>query len=106
MRTLQLFEGFTLVLEKKKQEKKDKKWIKKAIKNPGALHQALDVPEDETIPMSKIDAKIDYLHNKIDRTKKETKLLRRLNLAKTLKGKKWMKKGIKGGDKEESSDDK
>jgi hypothetical protein len=102
MKHLELFEGYSLILEKNKQKKKDKKWLKKAIKNPGALHAALDVPEEDTIPMSKIDDKIDYLHNKVDRTKKETKLLRRLNLAKTLKSKKWMKKGTSGGSKDDS----
>jgi len=89
MKRLQLFEGFTynLVLENKK--KKDKKWLKKAIKHPGALHKSLGVSEDETIPMEKINSKIEELEKsaegdkKLD--KKESKLLRRLNLAKTMK---------------------
>lgn len=29
------------------------KWIAGAIKHPGALHRALDVPEDQNIPVSK-----------------------------------------------------
>jgi hypothetical protein len=89
MKNLQLFEGFaySLVLEGKK--KKDKKWLKKAIKHPGALHKSLGVPEDETISMDKINSKISELEKsaegdkKLD--KKESKLLRRLNLAKTMK---------------------
>lgn len=38
-------------------EKKDKKWIQKAIKKPGALHKALGVPEGEKIPASKLKVK-------------------------------------------------
>lgn len=35
-------------------EAKDKKWIQKAIKKPGALHKALKVKEDKKIPVSKL----------------------------------------------------
>ena len=31
-----------------------KKWIKSAIKHPGALHRALGVPEGEKIPAKKM----------------------------------------------------
>lgn len=31
-----------------------KKWIKKAIKNPGALHKKLGVPKGEKIPAKKL----------------------------------------------------
>lgn len=85
MKNLLLFEGFTETINEKKKEKKDKKWIQKAIKHPGKLHKELGVPEDDTIPMSKIDSKIKELEKKDDLTKKESKLLRRLNLAKTMK---------------------
>ena len=34
-----------------------KKWIQKAIKKPGALHKALNVPEDKKIPKSKLKPK-------------------------------------------------
>ena len=90
MRHLDLFEGYTFLLQEKKAEKKAEKWIQKAIKKPGALHKALDVPKDESIPMEKINKKIEELQEKKDKedeglTKKESKLLRRLNLAKTLK---------------------
>jgi hypothetical protein len=33
-----------------------KKFIKGAIKHPGSLHRALGVPENDTIPQSKIEA--------------------------------------------------
>lgn len=32
-----------------------KKWIKKAIKHPGALHKALGVPEGQKIPEAKLE---------------------------------------------------
>jgi hypothetical protein len=31
-----------------------KKWIQKAIQNPGALHKELDVPEGKKIPEAKL----------------------------------------------------
>jgi hypothetical protein len=33
---------------------KDKKWISKAIKRPGALSKKLGVPEEKNIPMAKL----------------------------------------------------
>lgn len=30
------------------------KWIQDAIKRPGSLHKALDIPEGETIPTKKL----------------------------------------------------
>jgi hypothetical protein len=33
-----------------------KKWIKGAVKHPGALHEALHVPKDEKIPAAKLHA--------------------------------------------------
>lgn len=53
-----------------------KKWIQKAIKHPGALHESLDVPEGKKIPMSKI--------KKAEHSKNAT-LRKRANLAETLK---------------------
>lgn len=89
MEHMQLFESFVFAIEEKKAEKKAKKWIQKAIKKPGALHKELGVPEGENIPMETINKKIDELHKKKESedglTKKESKTLRRLNLAKTLK---------------------
>jgi len=34
---------------------KEKKWIQKAIKHPGALHRDLGVPEGKKIPLSKLE---------------------------------------------------
>lgn len=53
------------------------KWIKKAIKHPGALHKELGVPMDKKIPKDKINkaAKSD-----------NPKLAKRANFAKTLNG--------------------
>ena len=89
MKNLELFEGFTLLLEKKKKDKKDKKWIQKAIKKPGTLHKTLGIDKDEKIPMETIDKKIEELEKEAEGDKKlkkkDRKLLRRLVLAKTLK---------------------
>ena len=52
------------------------KWIQKAIKNPGALHKQLGVPEGKKIPAKKLAAA----------AKKPGKLGQRARLAKTLKG--------------------
>ena len=51
------------------------KWIQKAIKNPGALHRALGVPEGKTIPKDKIE--------KASKSSNQT-MRKRANLAKTL----------------------
>jgi hypothetical protein len=32
-----------------------KKWIQKAIKNPGALHRSLGIPMAHKIPMAKLE---------------------------------------------------
>lgn len=101
MKKLQLFESYVQVLNEGKKEKKDKKWLKKAIKNPGKLHKELGVSKTEIIPMEKIDSKIEELQKKKDAglDKKEDKLLRRLNLAKTMK--KFKKPKDKKEDKKE-----
>ena len=52
------------------------KWIQKAIKKPGALHRALDVPMDKKIPAKKLAAA----------AKKPGKVGQRARLAKTLRG--------------------
>lgn len=64
------------------------KWIQKAIKKPGALKKQLGVPEDEKIPVAKLNAVIKDLSKKADQgelSKTELKTLQRANLAKTLK---------------------
>lgn len=54
------------------------RWIQKAVgKNPGALHRALHVPENEKIPAAKLE--------KAAHSKNPT-MRKRANLAKTLKG--------------------
>tara|TARA_R110000824_G_scaffold16999_14_gene69644 strand:+ start:2206 stop:2451 length:246 start_codon:yes stop_codon:yes gene_type:complete len=60
---------------------KDKKWIQKAIKKPGALRKSLGIPEGKTIPASKLKAA----------AKKPGKLGQRARLAMTFK--KMNKKG-------------
>lgn len=57
-------------------KKKDKNWIQKAIKKPGALREQLGVKKGEKIPLKKLDAA----------AKKSGKLGQRARLAKTLRG--------------------
>lgn len=52
------------------------KWIQKAIKKPGALHEQLGVPKGEKIPAKKLAAA----------AKKSGKVGQRARLAQTLKG--------------------
>ena len=65
-------------------------WIKKAIKKPGALRKQLGVKKGEKIPVAPLNKKIATLRKKGEGDKKLTKPerteLRRLQLAKTLKG--------------------
>ena len=53
-----------------------KKWIQKAIKNPGALRKALRIPKGKKIPEKALVAA----------TKKPGKTGKRARLAETLKG--------------------
>jgi len=53
----------------------DKKWIQGAIKKPGALHQALGVPEGKKIPAKKLSVK----------STDSPLMIKRKTLAKTLK---------------------
>jgi DNA polymerase II large subunit len=89
MKHLELYEGFITLFQEKKKEGKDLKWIQKAIKKPGALHKKLGIPEDQKISMETLDTKIKELNdkNKDDEklSKKDSKFLRRLQLAKNLK---------------------
>ena len=59
-----------------KKSKKDKKWIQKAVKRPGALRKKLKVKKGEKIPASKL--------NKAAKSKNPT-TRRQANLAKTFK---------------------
>jgi len=63
----------------------DKLDIDKAIKRPGRLHKYFGIPEDEKIPMAKIDAEIKKLKDKEDKSKEEDSLLAALYLGKRLK---------------------
>jgi hypothetical protein len=56
--------------------KEKKKWIQGAIKKPGALHKALDVPEGKKIPEAKLE-KAEH--------SKSPKMRKRASLAETLK---------------------
>jgi hypothetical protein len=76
-------------------EAKDEKWIKDAIKRPGALRKKMKKEEGEKITKSEIAEEISKLKDK-DKdpdkkgiqglNKKDLTKLRQLNLAKTLKG--------------------
>jgi hypothetical protein len=52
------------------------KWIQKAIKKPGALHEQMGIPKGQKIPAKKLAAA----------AKKPGKLGQRARLAQTLKG--------------------
>jgi len=73
-----------------KEEKKEKKWIQKTDMKKGALHKKLNVPEDEKIPQSKLKSLKKELMDKAKGDKKlsaaDSKLLKQVNLALTLKG--------------------
>ena len=60
MKKLMLFEGYISLLNENKKEKKDLNWIHKSIKKPGALHKALGIPKEDSIPMEKINSKERY----------------------------------------------
>ena len=65
------------------------KWIKKAIKKPGALRKEMGVKEGEKIPVKKLRAEESRLRKKGEGDKKlsaaERKKLRRVVLAQTLR---------------------
>lgn len=67
--------------------KKAKKWIQKAIKEEGALRKHFGIGEGETIPTGKLKSEQKKLQDKADKSDAETKLLRRINLALTLRSK-------------------
>ena len=64
-----------------------KKWIQSAIKpeHEGELRDYFGVKEGDKIPAARLNALVERLHNKENKTAKETKLLRQANLAKTLR---------------------
>ena len=74
------------------------KWIQKTEMKKGALHKKLNVPEDEKIPESKLKALKKELMKKAEGDKKlsasDSKLLKQVNLALTLKGIKESKNSL------------
>ena len=76
--------------KKTNETKSEKKWIQKTDMKKGALHKRLNVPEGEKIPQSKLKALKKELMNKAKGDKKlsaaDSKLLKQVNLALTLKG--------------------
>lgn len=66
-------------------KKSKSNWIQNAIKNPGALRRQLKVKKGKKIPLKKINKKLKTLKKKKKLKASERTLLRRLNLAKTLR---------------------
>jgi hypothetical protein len=70
-------------------EEKNEKWIQKTDMEKGALHKKLGVPEGENIPVSKLKSLKKELMKKGEGDKKlsvaDSKLLKQVNLALTLK---------------------
>lgn len=75
---------------KTNEAKSEKKWIQKTDMKKGALHKKLNVPEDEKIPQAKLKSLKKELMKKAEGDKKlsasDSKLLKQVNLALTLKG--------------------
>ena len=73
-----------------REAKKEKKWIQKAGMKKGALHKKLGVPEGDKLPQSKLKSLKAELSKKAKGDKKlsaaDSKLLKQVNLALTLKG--------------------
>ena len=68
----------------------DKKWIKKAIKRPGALRKKMGVKEGEKIPDAKLDKTVSRLRKTAKGDKKlsaaQRRLLQQASMAQTLRG--------------------
>ena len=63
-----------------------KKWIQKAIERPGELREYFGIKDEgQKIPAERLNALIERLRAKEDKSDKETRLLRQANLAKTLR---------------------
>jgi hypothetical protein len=100
------FESFEMLDEEEKFNEK-KKWIKDAIKHPGALKKSLGKKDDEKISKSEINAELSKLKAKDkDKKKPGTQLdkkdatkKRRLELAKTLSK---LNKAVKENHEEEN----
>jgi hypothetical protein len=72
-------------------KKKKKKWIQDVMQEPGSLSKELGIPEEENIPLSRIQDEIKKLKDKRESEGKlsasDLSLLRKLYLARTLKTK-------------------
>lgn len=83
---------------KKFHVKEEKKWIQKTEMKKGALHKKLGVPEGDKIPVSKLKSLKAELSKKAEGDKKlsasDSKLLKQVNLALTLKNIKEEKKSL------------
>ena len=81
-----------------KEETKEKKWIQKTDMKKGALHKKLGVPEGDKIPQAKLKSLKKELMKKGEGDKKlsaaDSKLLKQVNLALTLKGLKESKNSL------------
>ena len=68
---------------------KDEKWMQKAVKEPGSLHKRLGIPEEDKIPMERINSEIKKLDDKYKDGEKmsadDREFKRELTLAKTFK---------------------
>lgn len=75
--------------EKDLEEESNEKWIQKTDMEKGALHKKLNVPQDEKIPVTKLKKLKSELSKKSEGDKKlsksDSKLLKQVNLALTLK---------------------
>lgn len=65
-------------------EARDKKWIQKAVGEPGALHKALDVPKGEKIPSKKLKVK-DTDSTRVKKMKTLAKTLKKISAKKKSK---------------------
>jgi len=90
MKHLETFESYSYEIN----EEKGDKWIKDAIKKPGALRKSMKKGKDEKISDEEINAELAKLHKK-DKdkdkpgdqlSKQDATKKKRLTLAKTLKG--------------------
>jgi hypothetical protein len=83
-------------IKKQREMKEEEKWIQKTDMEKGALHKKLGVPEGEKIPVSKLKSLKKELMKKGEGDKKlsaaDSKLLKQVNLALTLKNIKESKK--------------
>jgi len=83
---------------KKETKESEKKWIQKTDMKKGALHKKLGVPEGDKIPQDKLKSLKKELMKKGEGDKKlsaaDSKLLKQVNLALTLKGLKENKNSL------------